>query len=132
MSKLEPSAKVREAFAPILKAIEAHAPFVANTVDLVAIRPGYRNNDPARPALVLAFRPPQAAHADGVTRALAQRAGVEVWATEASPQEQLRWMAAEQRPQRDLELERFLRAAELAEFPIQGSYEPPANAPRLE
>lgn len=128
---LEPSEEVREAFAPILMAIAEHASAVATTADLVAIRPGYRNNDPARPAIVLAFRPPQPAHAAGVARALAARTGVEVWATEASPEEQSRWIAAAQRPQRDRELERYLRAEAPAERPAWSSYAPPAGAPPL-
>src|SRR5512134_1345825 len=129
MPTLQPSERVRTEFGPVLDAIERHAGTVATVVDLVAVRPGYRHNDPAAPAIVLAFRPPQAAHTAQVARDLEARAGVAVWATEASPEEQLRWVAADGRAQRDLGLERWLRADELDEFPVLGTYEPPKPAP---
>jgi hypothetical protein len=132
MPTLQPSERVRTDFAPVLEAIERHAGALAAVVDLVAVRPGYRHNDPAAPAIVLAFRPPQAAHGAQVAGELEARAGVAVWATEASPEEQLRWIAAEGRPQRDPGLERWLRADELDEYPILGSYAPPQPAPPLD
>lgn len=125
---LAPTAAVRKAFAPILKALGPARKALAGKPDVVAVRPGYHypdTGDPV-PAVAVAVRPGTApvAAAD-----LAHELKVPVVVVDASVEEQVRGpqpvsFAPGARPASALEA--LLTGAEAIDFapPKRGAYEP--------
>lgn len=132
---LQSAQKLQQQFQPVREAIARHRARLSGLPDLVAVRPGFRYDaNAATPAAVLEFMPPLARVASAIELEYAGILGVPVRVLEASPDEQLRYLASGvHAPLGTSEFERLLQPA-VAEFrpPVRGTYQPPPDGPALD